>query len=291
MSHFALLRQRIAVIQSIHKTTSAMRLIAMSIQSRLKKKELAFKNYTDLLAQVEAAYRAQTRSASALMPPCEERAPLEAVPPLAPIVIIIGSQKSLCGSFNEKLWEYIGTTYPTALSMPCITIGAHATQQALRHGIQPHVTYDDLSSATLIKIAQQLTQFLRRSSWRQAILFNNRPRTFFIQEPHQQLLAVPPPLSPERVSVLHGPASSKRIDSYPQIELENYLTTLHIQNSLIQALHDSLLAEQAARFLSMDTATRNADELLHQTRLEYNKARQAYVTRELIELTSSYNAD
>jgi F-type H+-transporting ATPase subunit gamma len=54
-------------------------------------------------------------------------------------------------------------------------------------------------------------------------------------------------------------------------------------------LFQSLLAEHAARFISMDTATRNANSLLETTRLEYNKLRQAKITKELTELVGSFS--
>jgi F-type H+-transporting ATPase subunit gamma len=52
-------------------------------------------------------------------------------------------------------------------------------------------------------------------------------------------------------------------------------------------LFESLIAEQAARFISMDNSTKNANDLLETTKLQYNKLRQAKITRELIELSSS----
>lgn len=276
MSHFALLRQRIKVIQSIQKTTSAMRLIAMSIQGKLNKKELAFKSYTELLAQVHAAYQAQQVAPSAVASISEE-----SIASTQRIVVIVGSQKTLCGSFNEKLWAYIMAEQPQLLRAPCITVGTHATKLAQQHNVPLHTTYDELSSATFIKVAQKLTQLIQDSSWRQIIVLSNTQRTFFIQLPEKHVLTIP---------VQPATAQSQQSNNHA-VELAGYLTMLHIQSKLIQILQSSLLAEQAARFLSMDTATRNADELLHRTRLAYNKARQTYVTRELIELTSSYNAD
>ena len=55
------------------------------------------------------------------------------------------------------------------------------------------------------------------------------------------------------------------------------------------ALYESLLSEQSARFLSMDAATQNAQNLLNKMKLEYNKLRQANITRELTELSASFN--
>ena len=61
--------------------------------------------------------------------------------------------------------------------------------------------------------------------------------------------------------------------------------TLEVQ--LHYLLFESLLAEHAARFISMDNATRNAQSLLEETQLQYNKLRQAKITKELTELVSN----
>jgi F-type H+-transporting ATPase subunit gamma len=64
-----------------------------------------------------------------------------------------------------------------------------------------------------------------------------------------------------------------------------YLSRLQLQGKIMHILYESLLAEQSARFLSMDAATRNAEEALLHAQREYNTARQARVTQELLELT------
>ena len=62
--------------------------------------------------------------------------------------------------------------------------------------------------------------------------------------------------------------------------------TLHA--TVYEGLFDSLLGEQAARFIAMDGATRNANSLLESMKLEYNKLRQAKITKELTELTPNF---
>lgn len=73
----------------------------------------------------------------------------------------------------------------------------------------------------------------------------------------------------------------------PAEQLARDLAQLYVEAQLHQALFQSLLAEQAARFISMDNATRNAEGLLDLSKLQYNKLRQAKITREITELVSS----
>jgi F-type H+-transporting ATPase subunit gamma len=68
----------------------------------------------------------------------------------------------------------------------------------------------------------------------------------------------------------------------------NDLAFSYITARIQLLLFDSLLSEHAARFVSMDGSTRNANGILESTKLEYNKLRQAKITKELTELTGSY---
>ncbi|MEX2437811.1 MAG: FoF1 ATP synthase subunit gamma, partial [Candidatus Babeliales bacterium] len=68
----------------------------------------------------------------------------------------------------------------------------------------------------------------------------------------------------------------------------NYLIRIYVQSTIEYALFESLMAESAARFISMDSSTRNAKDVLEELELEYNKTRQAKITRELSELMGSF---
>jgi len=70
-------------------------------------------------------------------------------------------------------------------------------------------------------------------------------------------------------------------------EVLNSLVITYLEARIEQLLFQSLLAEHAARFVSMDSSTRNAKNLLDATKLQYNKLRQAKITKELTELTGS----
>lgn len=71
-------------------------------------------------------------------------------------------------------------------------------------------------------------------------------------------------------------------------EVLDILALQALEVTIQHLLFESLLAEQAARFISMDSSTRNAEKILEETILWYNKLRQAKITRELTELTGSF---
>jgi len=71
-------------------------------------------------------------------------------------------------------------------------------------------------------------------------------------------------------------------------DLLDKIAPQYIASNINAVLLESILAEQAARFISMDTATRNAKNLLEETTLQYNKLRQAKITKELTELATNF---
>ena len=74
----------------------------------------------------------------------------------------------------------------------------------------------------------------------------------------------------------------------PTNEMLDLLVHQYLETALYEACFQSLLSEQAARFLSMDSSTRNAESLLESTKLQYNKVRQTKITKEVTELSGSF---
>lgn len=115
------------------------------------------------------------------------------------------------------------------------------------------------------------------------MVFSNRLKTFFIQKPHEQVLI---PFSPLANNTQTNSTAEYYWEQNPK-ELLDQLAYQTIEAQLYYLIFESLLAEHAARFISMDNATRNAQTLLEDNLLQYNKLRQAKITKELTELVSS----
>lgn len=260
MSHFILLRQRIKVIETIKKTTGAMRLISMSLHSRLRNQKSSLEAYTQEISRImrtvlEEQHASHAHEATG-KPDTITKTPSR-------ILIIIGSQKGLCGAFNENLFQFFEKNYTLSEHELIVTVGKYATEYIKKQKIKPFRAFDQFGYANFVTIAEQLKKLCLEHPGNVVIVSNSAP-TFFSQKPKEFSLIT--------------------THTY-QTELLAYLSSLQLKATFLHILHESLLAEQAARFVSMDLAYRNADDVLNQTRLDYNKTRQAYVTRELIELS------
>lgn len=262
MSYISLLRQRIKVIQTIRKTTSAMQLATRAIQSRLRKKEEIFKAYAKALTTIEQQH------ASLQTPLKQTDTDNTPAPAYNKIVLLIGSHKGLCGAFNERLFAFFRRNVATTWLTHVIAVGSQASQFLAAQNIRLEHHFDHFTNATITAIAQQLLTIITKAAPIELVVVSNTSRTFFLQQPRILTISVTAPQETDGIDAL--------------------IFRLKLQSTIIQFLYDSLIAEQSARFLSMDNATRNAEEILAQAKIDYNKLRQTLVTRELLELTNSF---
>ena len=278
MSQLIQMNQRINAIETIKKITHATRLIAMSAHTRLAHKEPSLKNYKQEVSKLFS------HLASCQSKPISFFSPNEKAE--GSLIILVGSQKGFCGTFNLALFKFFELKLKTLTKNDAIiTIGKKATDYLIKKKTVALETFSNLSSATLNNITKLLTETILKNlpHYKKILIVNNEPISFFLQKPHiTQILPA------------HTPDSKKayNLDSYvwpeSQLEVLNHLGKLYLTATIQSLLFSSLVAEQAARFHSMDNATRNAKDLLDVMRRDYNKLRQSKITQELIELTSGF---
>ena len=274
MSQLTTMRQRIKAVETIKKITHAMRLISMSTHSRLKNQKKYLEGYRNAFQEVW----------SRVEPFLEEPASQETPASSHPLIILAGSQKGLCGPFNSQLFRFFeqerqSLPHPQSI----ISIGKHAIEYCANSKLSVVASYDDFTLSRFVTIAQALTDLLTSSptTYSSVIFYGNYQKSFFIQKPRARVI-----LPLEELPHTEGSQPTNYIFEQSPEELGRTLRSLLILITLQELLYDSLLAEQAARFISMDSSTRNADNLLMTMKLEYNKARQAAITQELTELSN-----
>ena len=201
MSLLIQLRYRIKAIDTIKKITHAMRLISMSARSRLKNKEEPLRTYIktshDLLARLQG-YAPGWKN-PIFHPPADT--------PTKQLIILIGSQRGLCGNFNTTLFHFFEKVlaeqpYKNDQKINLIPIGKKASGYLEAN---PRVVilqeYIELNARTLPTIAQEITHFIfsQPEPFTQVHVLSNQLKTFFIQKPHDtQLIPIIPKLKKER---------------------------------------------------------------------------------------------
>ncbi len=282
MSKLVQMRQRIKAIETIKKVTHAMRLISMSAHTRMKRKEKPMAQYMQAIRTLFTKVHALTPQwkNTILTPPTTKNPRI--------LIILIGSQKGLCGNFNAALFNYFDRNVEqyTKSKINMIAIGKKAVDFAQTLPYKLIAQYNDFNMRSMFDIAQEITDIIMHTQepYASVSVFSNFAKSFFSQKPHEVNLI---PFTPDKSKDIKPPIEGYIWEEKPDKVLDmlaRQLIEAHIQYLLFQ----SLFAEQAARFISMDSSTRNANNLLDLTKLEYNKLRQAKITKELTELVASF---
>ncbi len=274
MSQLVTIAERIKVITNIQKTARAMQLISMSTLSRVGNKKKALQLYTHQLENLTQELFKKTQTSPDTNDYDKGRT----------LYLIIGSQKGFCGAFNITLFNFIKELQKEELSsFPCIAIGTYAYDFCKKQGISLLENTISYSLANIEEIAGIIFNKIMtlKDSFDSITVISNYNASIFLQRPQKTIIPL--------VKAQETTTSSTLIyaTEQPLHEIFDHIGNLRLKTQVFQILLESLRAENSARALSMDNSTRNAENLLSEMKLIYNKLRQAKVTKELTELSSS----
>lgn len=283
MSKLIQMRNRIQTIETIRKVTDVMRIISMSAHSRLKTKQEPLSDYLNALKKLLAKVQQATPSWSheRLMPTGSNNNAL---------IVVIGSQKGLCGGFNTQLSkflsEYLG--HQKATNYHFTAVGKKAIDYLINNHPEKLIcSFPTLTARNFLTIAQELTDLVITAApvYTSVTIISNVFKNFFVQKATITNLI---PFDPTTITVDSAPTAEGYLWDEEPHEILDKLAIQYIEAQFQHLISQSLLSEHAARFISMDNSTRNANSLLASTKLEYNKVRQAKITTEITELTGNF---
>jgi F-type H+-transporting ATPase subunit gamma len=278
MSQLIHLKQRIKAIGAIKKITQTMRLISMSSHSKLKKQTENMLRFRNEVRPLLCALTPDTEIEKQLHPA-----------KFKTLYILFAAEKGLCGTFNTSMYAYFHKhlTAEKLENSHIITVGKKATEYLKELNLKPLYEFDKVTPNQLEKIAQDIYERIIHihKHYEYVVCMYSFPKTFFTQEP-QTLQIIPIQQDPCDIQ------SNITFEEYEWLQDQKDVTRsmfqILLKTNILLILSNSMLSEQSARFLSMDNATRSAETLLKEMKLAFNKLRQAKITRELIELISSF---
>lgn len=286
MSKKVLIRQKIRSIQTTKKITHAIRLVSMSLYSKLEHQAQFSRVYVDKLNHVFSDLLQYKSIWNSDIIDAWYR------PDACPIWIIVGTSKGLCGSLNSNLFRYISKAFEAEArnDIKFITIGTRATNFVKDHLHGEIIcSYNDFSSSNYNLIVSDLiTKMGELKIYFSSLDFYfTQPKSFFLQKPTTfRLLPVSKDLfsddkksSNQAKEIIWEQDSSKILD---------YILLRYIKAQTTNILLQALISEYTARFVAMDSSTTNAEKLLEKLTLQYNKIRQGAITREISELCASF---
>jgi len=277
------IRRRIRSVNSIQQITRAMQMVAVSRLKRAEQKLLSARPYAEKIQEL-------MQSLAPSLPRIEHPL-LVKREPLRIAVVLITSEKGLCGAFNANIIQYanrfIEASSGKEIKLFLIGKKGHDFFSRRRYSIEyylPQISRD-ISPQEVKEISNSFVQGFEKGLYDEAYLFYTQFRTAMNTIPTQTRLL--PIESPETEP---SQGAAEPIFEPSADEIINELLPRYIEAQVYKGLVESSASEQGSRMVSMKNATDNAEEMIKTLTLSYNKARQSSITKEIIEVTTASEA-
>ena len=296
------IRDRIGSVKNTQQVTSAMKMVAAAKLRRAQERIFKTRPYAFRLGEMIARLQRQADPAEHdLFLPRDVRQGV--------LVIVVAADRGLAGAFNSNVIKLAETTirekYTDILedNLYLLCVGRKSHDHFAKRGYQLvgdfRGVFNDLSFSVAQDIVDAAMDGYRDGRWDEAtVVYNEFKNTISQNRIAEPLLPIPKErfLTPVMEAELDGQTAAEEegpVDYIFEPSAGGILEALvprYLNYQVWRLLLESNAAEQGARMVAMDNATSNADELLRDLRLKYNRARQDAITKELIEITSGADA-
>jgi F-type H+-transporting ATPase subunit gamma len=294
MASLRAIRTRIKSVRNTQKITKAMKLVAAAKLRRAQDAVLRTRPYAQALDEVLGSL-ARAR-ADAAMPPhplmeIRER-------PRRIEVVLLTSDRGLCGGFNSNIirraQRFLVEEGDKYESIQFSTIGRRGRDFAKKRGIDTRKDYVGFFGRLRFSMAKEvaddlIVEYRERKLDAVYLLYNQFKSAISQTITLRQLLPIVAPASEQKTNQ-RGYITPEHIYEPSRPELLEHLIPRQLAMQIWRALLESEASEHGARMTAMDSATKNANDMIGRLSLEYNRARQASITKELMEIVSGAEA-
>jgi F-type H+-transporting ATPase subunit gamma len=297
-------RVRIASVKSTKKITSAMKMVAASKLKKAQEQAEASQPYASAMASMMARV-----ASGVVVGPNSPKLLIGTGLDQTHLLVVVTSDRGLCGGFNGNLVRRVRMEVRRlqgeGKQVKLLCVGRKGRDVLKRdfssliaHSFTGLAGRTDLSFAEADEVTQWILEQFNAGAFDVCSLAYNEFVSVLTQKPTLQQLI------PFKASEGNASNDNRHIDKEPaavavtspysfEPEEDQILGALLPKNLAIQiyrSLLDSGAGEQAARMTAMDNATRNAGDMINKLSIQYNRARQAFITKELIEIISGAEA-
>ncbi len=279
------IKDRIGSVRSTLKITSAMKLVASAKLSKAQRAIEGMRPYERTLAEILAAVG--TQRARVPGPACPDGEGPQEEKRGKTVVVAIASNSSLCGAFNANVAaKALATLRSCEGETEVLPLGRKIAEALRRAGYPAAVDHNDLVARPSYEkssaLAASLAERFRSGEISRVVLVYNRFLSATAQVPTTELYL---PFSEDDLAAAEDPQEGVDYLVEPDAaDLVAQLLPLVLTLKFHAAILESVAAEHAARTLAMQTASDNAEDLLSELTLEYNKGRQQKITAEILDL-------
>lgn len=285
MSKLKAIRKRIGSVRNTAKITKAMKMVAAA---RLRKAQVAIETLRpyafrtrDIIGQLAA------RADFSDHPLLAQREPKKVE------LLILTSDRGLCGAFNSSInrtaERYIRVNELGHESIELDVVGRRGLEYFKRRDVPINAYFKDIllnvNQTTATEIAEQaIRRFTEEGLDALYVVYNEFKSAISQRVVVEQLLPVVPAPAEESAFM------PDFIYEPNKLEIMDAVLPGHISTQILRMLLESVASEMGAHMSAMDSATKNAGDLISRLTLQYNRARQAAITKELIEIISGMEA-
>ena len=292
MANLKEVRTRIASVSSTQQITSAMKMVSAAKFRRAQNAITGMRPYTDQLQEIIA----DIDTGDGIRTPYHTERPLRNV-----MLVVVTSNKGLCGAFNSNVLkqaqqriDHYRNALPQGSTLQVMSIGKKSSELLARQRDLSLTTHDDLlDNPTFDAVAMLADGLMQRFTAGQLdrveVVYNQFKNSLTQILSTEQYLPITGE-SNKSGATSNSSATNDYIFEPSKGDILREMVPLTLRSTFYRIILDSLASEHGARMTAMQKATDNASELLKDLTLSYNKARQAAITNEIIEIVSGSEA-
>lgn len=291
MANLRDIRNRIESIKNTQQITRAMKMVAAAKLRKAQDRIIETRPYASKMKEVVGRLVENSSEDSILLRTPETTDNV--------LFIVVGSDRGLCGGFNNNLFKVIEETineeyseYKKTDSLSLMCIGRQAVKYFGKRDYHVIAEYpgfwDDIVFNKATEIMKSVVNDFKSGTFDEVKVAYNEFKSVIAQN---RLVESVLPIDPATLVDEEEEISSTEYIFEPDVEnILKKLLPLHLNLQLWRAILESNAAEQGARMTAMDNATENAQEMKEDLQLEYNRARQSAITTEISEIISGAQA-
>ena len=272
------IKKRISSVSGALKVTSAMKLVSTVKLKKWKNKMLSSRDYTNYLKGITDTVLAYAKKAKSPFSKTNEGTDKN-------LYIVVSSTLGLCGSYNNNIFKLADVTLKE--KDDAIILGNKGIIHYENGGFTKIFGFEEYNSIENTALINTMTSLITseylKGKYHEIHLTYSEYKNSLVFTPKD--LMILPLAQVDTENNGFGP-----ILEPDETSLVNTLVPIYIKNIVYSKLLESEVCEQAARCNAMENATNNAQELLDDLRIEFNKARQGAITQEITEIVSAANA-
>ena len=280
------LKKRISSVKSTQKITKAMKMVAAAKLRRAQESAERGRPYSEkmnnIILNLSSGLSDKENAPKLLTGTGEDKVHL---------CVVMTADRGLCGGFNsniiKKAKSYFKKLSDNGKTLKIITVGSKGYDQLKRvykDNIIENISFKESKNANYFdanKVGKIIIEKFENKEFDVCTIFYNQFKNVITQIPQEQQII---PLK------MSGDETNKSEESYEfepdEDEILGNLLPKNISTQIFKAMLENSASEQGSRMSAMDNATRNAGEMVDKLTIEYNRSRQAAITKEFIEIIS-----